>query len=29
MQVPACKLKFFGQEKYGEILQKELKKLDQ
>ena len=28
MQVP-CKLKFTGQEKYVEILQKELKKLDQ
>ena len=28
MQVP-CKLKFFGQEKYVKILQKELKKLDQ
>jgi hypothetical protein len=28
MPVP-CKLKFFGQEKYVKILQKELKKLDQ
>ena len=28
MQVP-CQLKFTGQEKYVEILQKELKKLDQ